>query len=72
MDIAVLSRKQTNRLLRKLEKARRKCKPGEPQVEFSVLVKEPPASKCVIRIISGTVPASFRWDTPASRKRCAG
>lgn len=61
MTVATLSRKELKRLLHAIGKANRKRKPGEALLEFSLIVKEPKEGKNLVRIITGTVPASFRY-----------
>jgi len=72
MSLTVLDDKEVKRILRAVKKANRKHRGAEPLLEFALMVK-PKDARHNIKIITGTVPASFRYVPRApTRSRKSG
>ena len=57
----LMARKEANRLLKKIRKANRQRKSAADYLDFVLVVKRPPGARELLQIITGKVPASFRF-----------
>jgi len=69
MNLSVLDDKALNHLLNSIKEANDNRREGEPLLEFTLIVKAPDRARELIQIVTGTVPASFKYNPPGPPSR---